>query len=116
MEETIIIGELQVWPKDLGKMEWDKAKVEVAKLGPGWRLPTIEEFKEILYPSRSGILGLDVTDEYYWSSTETANNTAWYFTWNSVYANYTYKYYTYYVRPVRDFTGESALGILLKDF
>lgn len=114
--EPIIIGELQVWPKDLGKMTWDEANIEIAKLGPGWRLPTIAEFKETLYPGRSGIPGLVDDDDYYWSSTEIDNYSAWTFSFSNGYAYYTIKYYTPYVRAVRDFGGETALGILLQDF
>ena len=117
MEDTIIIDGLEIWPKDLGKMPWQEATTEVAKLGPGWRLPTIEELRYTLYPSRSGILGLDVTGKYYWSSTENDNYNAWYFYFTNEYANsITNKSNTGYVRAVRDFTWEAALEYLLKDF
>lgn len=109
MEDTIIIKGLEIWPKDLGKMPWQEAMTAATKLGPGWRLPTIEEFKEIL--------GLDVTGEYYWSSTEYSNYTAWSFNFTNGLAYFIFnKYTTFYVRAVRDFTGEAAIEYLLKDF
>lgn len=112
--KTIIIEELQIWPKDLGEMTWDEAIVEVAKLGPGWRLPTIEEFKEVLYPNRSGILGVD--DKLYWSSTERSNDYSWNFTFYYGSANYNSKHYTYNVRAVRDVSIEYIVSDLLKEF
>jgi hypothetical protein len=116
MRDLIIIGELQVWPRDLGEMTWDEAMVEVTKLGPGWRLPTLDEFKETLYPGRSGILGL--ADDDYWSNTKYyANYSAWYFNFSNGQFHYTSnKNPTFYVLAVRDFGGETALEILLKDF
>lgn len=115
MEETIIIGDLQVWPRDLGEMTWRQATARVAELGPGWRLPTIEEFKETLYPNRSRISGVD-ENAYYWSSTEYDFNYAWYFTFYNGTASNLNNYYSNYVRAVRDFTGDTALEYLLKDF
>jgi hypothetical protein len=116
MRDLIIIGELQVWPRDLGKMTWDEATSSVKKLGLGWRLPTIKEFKETLYPGRSGML--DIGRDYYWSSTENPyySDLAWTF---SLYAGYSSSYpkeHSYRVLAVRDFGGETALEILLKDF
>ncbi len=113
--KTIIIEDLQIWPKDLGKMTWDEAMVEVAKLGPGWRLPTIEEFKEVLYPNRNRILNLQ--DEFYWSSKKNFNNYAWNFNFsNGTAYYYPNKSITYYVRAVRDLTIEAAAEYLLKEF
>ncbi len=111
----IIIGELQVWPKDLGKMTWGEATARVAKLGPGWRLPTIEEFKEVLYPNRKNLPDI-VEEEYYWSSTEDSNPYSLYFTFLYGFAHIYPKDNPLYVRAVRDFTGEAALDLLLKDF
>ena len=118
--EPILIDRLEIWPRDLGKMTWDEAKVEVAKLGPGWRLPTVDEFKEILYPNRAKIPKIrsnKFQTSAYWSSTEYENFSGWYFTfyYGKAYSNY-YKPNTFYVRAVRDFTGETAITYLLKDF
>ena len=115
MRDLIIIDGLQVWPKDLGEMTWDEATARVAKLGPGWRLPTIREFEDVLYPNIKKIP--KIRKAFYWSSTETASNyTAWYFYFTNGNANYFNKTNTYYVRAVRDFTGEVALDLLLKEF
>ena len=113
--EPIIIGELQIWPKDLGgQMTWDEATTEVAKLGPGWRLPTREEFRETLASMYYHIPNLH--GDYYWSSTEEDYNDAWYFFFTNGNASIINKYLTFYVRAVRDFTGAVAIEYLLKDF
>ena len=115
--ETIIIEGLQIWPEDLGKMTWDEAMAEVKELGPDWRLPTIKEFKEVLYPNRSEIL--EVSDKFYWSSTENVNFSSYASTFLFPYggnvgnAN---KKYTGCVCAVRDFTSGVAIEYLLKDF
>jgi len=114
MRDAIIIEDLQVWPKDLGKMTWDEATARVAKLGPGWRLPTIEEFKEVLYPNRKNLP--DIEGEYYWISIELDLNSAWIFDFRNGHAHHLLKGNPLYVRAVRDFTGEVALDLLLKDF
>jgi hypothetical protein len=104
MRDVIIIEDLQVWPKDLGKMTWAQSTEMAQSLGPGWRLPTIEEFYDVLYPNRKNLP--DIEGEYYWSSTEYDNYSACYFL----------KGNPLYVRAVRDFTGEVALDLLLKNF
>ena len=116
MRDAIIIGELQVWPEDLGEMIWDEATQRVKELGPGWRLPTREEFENILYPDKPKIPNLK-EDDYYWSSSEYTANYAWTFLFYNGTAHYfTNKNYPYYVRPVRSFTGDLAMELLLKDF
>jgi hypothetical protein len=115
MRDAIIIRDLEMWPTNLGKMTWEKATARVAKLGPGWRLPTIEEFKEVLYPNRKNMPDI-VEGEYYWSSTAHANLSAWNFPFYYVTANNSNKNSTYYVSAVRDFGGVEALDYLLQDF
>lgn len=117
MRDTIIIENLEVWPEDLGKMTWDEANTEIAKLGPDWRLPTIEEFREVLYPDRKKLFD-KISFDIYWSSTESFNysdprQTVWNFKFYNGYSYPTSKNLTYYVRAVRDF---DALEYLLKDF
>lgn len=119
--KPILIDRLEIWPRDLGNMTWDEAKVEVAKLGPGWRLPTVNEFKEILYPNEAKIPKIrsnKFKTSAYWSSTEYDDNYyfAWYFSFYYRYAFKNNKNSTSYVRAVRDFTGETAITYLLKDF
>lgn len=113
MKTPTIIKNLQVWPEDLGLLSWQEATRAVSDLGPGWRLPTLEEFEDVLYPNRTRIP--DLKDEY-WSSTELDHNYAWYFLFSNGFAYYTNKNFTLYVRAVRDWTGELAIELLLKDF
>ena len=114
MRDAIIIENLQVWPEDLGEMTWDEATARVAKLGPGWRLPTIREFEDVLYPNMEKIPKIRTVN--YWSSTVYVYYTAWNFYFLNGTAYTTNKNYTSYVRAVRDFTGEIALDLLLKEF
>ncbi len=48
------------------QMTWDDANIACAKLGDGWRLPTIEELK-IIYKIKDRIDGFE--NSYPWSST-----------------------------------------------
>ena len=115
MEETITIENLEVCLDDLGKMTWQEAIDTAANLGPGWRLPTIEEFTDTLYPNGKKIFNIS-DDEYYWSST--AFDDKYSYTFNFFYGNaYNFtKNYKTSVRAVRDWNAEIALGILLKEF
>jgi hypothetical protein len=89
----------EVYPKDLGKHNWEDAKKVCEYLGDGWRLPTREEL-HLVWVNRESIGGFDTV--YYWSSSESDSNGAWgqYF-----YVGYQLncnKSSTYYVRAVRD--------------
>ena len=115
--EKIIIGGLEVWPEDLGKMTWDKANTEVAKLGPDWRLPTIEEFKKTLYRNKENLY-ITVGDAY-WSSTEhdgLYGARTFNFSTGRVSTSGKFDNSAKYVYAVRDFTGAVAIEYLLKDF
>ena len=112
MRDTIIIENLEVWPEDLDEMTWDEVNTEIAKLGPDWRLPTIEEFKDVLYPNKNKLFD-DTAFTQYWSSTESYHFSAWIFKFYNGYSYPTNKNNTYYARAVRDF---DALEYLLKDF
>ena len=91
--------EFEVYPKDLGEHNWEDAKKVCAKLGYGWRLPTREEL-HLMWLNRESIGNFATAS--YWSSSEGNYNYAWnqYFFNGNQYTNY--KYYTYYVRAVRD--------------
>ena len=65
---------LEVYPKDIGVMTYVDAVKAVEKLGDGWRIPTLEELREIyknkdasFCTSSSSVSGFPV---WYWSSTE----------------------------------------------
>jgi hypothetical protein len=115
MEDVITIGDLEIWPEDLGEMTWHEANTEVAKLGPDWRLPTIEEFREVLYPNRERLFD-EISFAQYWSSAENYHFSAWNFKFYNGYSYPTRKNLTYYVRAVRDFTVERVVADLLKEF
>ena len=68
---------LEVMTEDLSKskMGWYQAKKACDSLGDGWRLPTIDELEKIYkFKKKIG----DFKKNYYWSSTETTNTSAWY--------------------------------------
>jgi hypothetical protein len=89
---------LEVMTKDLGDMDWKKAKKACKKLGDGWRLPTIEELKKI-YKYKDFIGGFE--DSLYWSSTEYDNDFAWFLKFSSGSDYYGRKDGDPYVRAVR---------------
>lgn len=114
--KTIIIDNLEVWPQDLGEMTWDEAQMEVLNLGPGWRLPTVEEFNEILWPNREKMPNINLYSNY-WSSKEAQTYPgAWYFSFASRYVNNSDMHDGRLVRPVRDLTYDTIINQLLKDF
>jgi hypothetical protein len=90
----------EVYPTDLGKMNWYEAKKACADLGDGWRLPTRLELL-LMYNNQDELGGF--VDTYYWSSTEIANVlSAWRQDFFSGYQVFYDKGSTNYVRAVRD--------------
>jgi hypothetical protein len=88
----------EVYPKDLGKHNWEDAKKLCEDLGNGWRLPSKEELYVMWLNKKS--VGCFVAD-YYWSSSMSDTNFAWvqHFATGSQFNND--KNFTYYVRAVR---------------
>ena len=82
------------------EMNWKDAKAECAKLGKGWRLPTLNELN-VMYKYKDKIGG--VAANFYWSSTETGNGSAWRQYFNTGVQYGCFKYFTSYVRAVRAF-------------
>jgi cell division protein FtsB len=72
--KTVKVGNLEVWPDDLGKMKWDEAIKACKNLGYGWRLPTEDELN-VLYENKDKIGGF--TNNYYWSSTKGWLSSMW---------------------------------------
>ena len=98
---TVKIGDLEVMTEDLGEMSWEDAKKACADLGDGWRLPTKDELN-ILYENKDKIGGF--ATNYYWSSTEVGNGTAWDQDFaNGAQVGNLYKGNGSYVRAVRAF-------------
>ena len=79
MIENPITGEkIEVAKHDLPeKMEWEQAKKACAAIGNGWRLPSVDELKEI-HRLKDDIGGFK-PNERYWSITENGDSSAWYF-------------------------------------
>ena len=100
--KTIKLNEigLEVMTEDLGRMSNVEAKQACEKLGDGWRLPTIEEIKEISWHTdRIG----GFKNFRYWTRTEASYSYAWYYNpLSNVVAGVDHKDYPYYVRAVRD--------------
>jgi hypothetical protein len=91
----------EVYPKDLGKHNWEDAKKICEDLGDGWRLPTKEELN-LMWLNIKSVGNFAVGS--YWSSSEGSS----YFAWAQDFYNgnqyFNDKYSTYYVRAVRDVT------------
>ena len=68
-----------------------------------WFLPSRDELNLMYKNLHTNNQGNFDISAYYWSSTENDLNYAWHFYFNSGYADYNYKYNTYYVRAVRAF-------------
>jgi len=103
--KSIRIGNLLVSQHDFPtQMNWDDAKAACAALGPGWRLPSIEEW-DILYQNKDNIGGfVAVNYDYYWSSTEeTIATIAYIFYLTGDTADVNNKASKCNVRAVRDF-------------
>ncbi len=114
--ETLIIENLEVWPQDLGEMTWNEAQMEVINLCPGWRLPTVDEFVDILWPAKGKMPNINIHSNY-WSSKEAQTYPgAWYFSFASGYVNHNEVHNRRLVRPVRDLTYDTIINRLLKDF
>ena len=77
------------------------------KLQNKWRLPTVEEFENVIYPNKDKIPNLK-KDSYYWSSSEYYANSAWFFYFYVGRAYYVIKNYTIQVRAVRDVSPDST--------
>jgi len=98
---STIIENLEVYNQDLGQMRWDVATDLAEKLGEGWRLPTKEEFINILYPNKAKIPNIK-EDETYWSSIENDFYEAWFLFFGGGGTDYGDKNNENYVRLVRD--------------
>lgn len=92
-----------------GRMPWQDAMDYCQSLGDGWRLPTIEEFKELIEGMKLPSEELNkqgfqnVTPVRYWSSSIYADGTssAWGVGMYGGYADSYYRSDSYYVWPVR---------------
>ena len=89
----------EVYPTDLGEMNYEEAIKACAKLGKGWRLPTRLELL-LMYENKEGIGGFANTD--YWSSTENGANDAWDQDFFDGFQSIFNKSGPIYVRAVRD--------------
>jgi hypothetical protein len=96
-----LILDFEVYPTDLGEMNWDKAKKACANLGDGWRLPTKDELN-LIYENKNVVGGF--ANIYYWSSTEIVGNDAWDQNFNDGGQYYSNKGNPNYVRAVRALT------------
>ena len=76
------------------KLKWNDAVAYAKSLGDGWRLPTIEECF-IMYNNKV------ITEDAYWSSSESNNIIACSFNFSNGIASNYYKDFTYFVRAVR---------------
>jgi len=70
--------EIKVFKQDLPeKLNWEEANSACEALGDGWRLPTVEELKEI-HLLKDEIGGFK-PNERYWSKLDNGDSCAWYF-------------------------------------
>lgn len=100
--KTVIIEHLEIMTRDIGKLNWEDAKIACTNLGKGWRLPTMNDLK-LLYLNRAKI-GNFAEGKCYWSS-DNLYEKAYFRYFNNLYLNAmdTEKTWELYVRPVRTF-------------
>jgi hypothetical protein len=79
-------------------MNWGKATLLCGRLDVGWRLPTIEELREI--NKNNHILKLS---SWYWSASEISKSKAWFFLFSTGESKYDVKRLKGNVRVVRSF-------------
>tara|TARA_R110001592_G_scaffold285609_1_gene554091 strand:- start:63 stop:380 length:318 start_codon:yes stop_codon:yes gene_type:complete len=92
------VHKFEVYPEDCKcKLEHDNASKYCKGLGDGWRLPTRNEQLE-MYKHKEQ---LGLKDSYYWSSTESSSNIAWYYNFYLGSSNGSSKPKSYRVRAVR---------------
>jgi hypothetical protein len=116
MENKIIIDHLEVYPTIVHRpMDWYEAESIIERLGPGWRLPTVTEFRDVLYPSIHKFPEFIEDRTYYWSSANT-NNAGQIFSFHSGRSILVGNRVHFSVLPVRDFTDKDAVEYLLKEF
>lgn len=82
------------------KLDWEKAKIQIKKLGDGWRIPTIDEL-EAIYLDRWEITGLD-THHWYWSSSGNGSSTSFCIDFKDGKRKAYYKEGKGLIRPVRN--------------
>jgi serine/threonine protein kinase len=91
---------LEVYSRDLTKMNWYDAQNACKKLGAGWRLPTKEELEQMylqLYKKSKG----NFQSALYWSNTESGLYVAWSFHFSFGTTNFDDKRTKFLVRAVR---------------
>ena len=78
------IGEIEIAGSDIkhsepnipsGLMDWETAKQKAAAVGPGWRLPTIQEWEKIV-AIKDQIPNLKAGEDY-WSESQYDSDAAW---------------------------------------
>jgi hypothetical protein len=100
------LGNIDVYPNDIGDTTWHQAIEACEALGYGWRLPTKEELNQ-LYKQQTTIGGF--MRDVYWSFLEDDANSAWCQNFYDGYQSNVNKLYTGYVRPVRT-TASQLMG------
>ena len=104
---NITIENLEIWNEKIGMRNYSDAIELVKKLGEGWRLPTGEEFTDIIYPNRNWLVSIDMDDKDCWFTGETPGEAYYYdlLTNNAVLAEPSN---SYFVLPVRDLSQKTA--------
>jgi hypothetical protein len=83
------------------------------KLQNKWRLPTVEEFENVIYPNKDKIPNLKTNSDYWSSSEDYGLYNAWYFSFGLGLAVNYFKYYTAQIRAVRDVSSDSINSTII---
>jgi hypothetical protein len=117
MNTPIIIENLEIFPKDFGLINWEQANHNAKTLGQGWRIPTLKEMTDILYPNREELSSIWESVSICWTA-DPAYYVGHYRTFSLSDGKRNDFHFTTLVNAilVRDFNGETAISYLLKEF
>jgi hypothetical protein len=115
--EPIIVDNLEVWPDKSYSMNFEWAEHVASEFGKGWRIPTILELTDILYPNREKLLDILINAADYWSISPGYSRDS-YQTFSFDSGNSRNRHATTQLNLilVRTITPDSALNHLLKEF
>ncbi len=106
----LTVGNIEVYPTNApNNMTWDEANEYCKSLGEGWRLPTKDELN-LMYTNlkQAGLGGFG--KDWFWSSSQISNVSAWYQNFSDGYQSYDNKSSSVSVRACRAYGNYLTVG------
>lgn len=102
MKTNLIVGDIEIFYKDLPKKSFDKGvALSSALRGGNWRLPTLKELGYLYKLHKLGVLNFD-PDGIYWSTRKTEENMYAVINFGTGGFSSKNKHFDLNIRPVRD--------------